>query len=159
MTPVRKLSRKAGPRQILLRNLATSAVLYEKIHTTDAKAKAVRPLLERLVTYAREGSLAARRRIAAELLDPNAVRKLMEDAATRTAGRTSGFVRLTKTMPRRGDGSAMAYLELLFSSLEVQPSKPARKTAATEKKTTKADAEVAEEPTTKPVDKEEGEAA
>lgn len=113
-----KLGRKAAPRNRLLRNLATSLVLYEKIETTEAKAKAVLPMVERLITTARKNDLAARRRAKALLFDINAVSKLFEDFPARYGTRTSGFVRLTKLAPRKGDGSAMAQLELILTPLE-----------------------------------------
>jgi large subunit ribosomal protein L17 len=114
----RKLGRKTAHRDRTLRNLATSLVLYEKVSTTEAKAKAVRPMVERLLTNARTGSLAARRRAKALLFDANAVQKLFEDFPQRWGTRTSGFVRITKLAPRAGDAAAMAQLELLLTPLE-----------------------------------------
>lgn len=113
-----KLGRKAAPRKRLLRNLATSLVLYEKVETTEAKAKAVLPVVERLITTARKNTLAARRSALSTLFDPNAVRKLFEDFPVRYGSRTSGFVRLTKLAARKGDGSAMAQLELVLTPVE-----------------------------------------
>jgi large subunit ribosomal protein L17 len=117
---IRKLGRKREHRQRTLRNLATSVILYEQITTTEAKAKAVSPFVEHLISTALTGTLAARRSAKAELFDMNAVRKLLEDIPGRAGTRTSGFVRITKIGPRPGDGAPMARLELLLSSGEVQ---------------------------------------
>jgi large subunit ribosomal protein L17 len=113
-----KLSRKTDNRNRTLRNLATSLVLYEKVVTTEAKAKAVVPMVERLLTTARQNTLAARRRAKALLFDPNAVQKLFEDYPQRWGTRTSGFVRITKQQPRKGDGAPMATLEIILRPLE-----------------------------------------
>jgi large subunit ribosomal protein L17 len=93
-------------------------VLYEKVRTTEAKAKAALPMAERLMTTARKGTIAARRDAKALLFDANAVSKLFEDFPQRFGTRTSGFVRFTKLAPRPGDGSKMAQLELLLTPLE-----------------------------------------
>ncbi len=113
-----KLSRKTGHRKSLTRNLVTSLVLYETIRTTEAKAKSIVPVAERLITHARTGSLAARRSAKALLFDMNAVRKLFEDFPERYGDRTSGFVRLTKLPTRPGDQAAMAKVELLLTPLD-----------------------------------------
>lgn len=113
-----KLGRKKEHRERTMRNLATSLFLYERLSTTVAKAKALAPMAERLITTARGGTLAARRNLKATLLDQNAVRKLFEDLAQRAAGRTSGFVRITKTGHRPGDGAPMAQIELLLTPVE-----------------------------------------
>jgi len=114
-----KLGRKKEHRERTLRNLATSLILFEKVRTTEAKAKAITPMVERLISHALTGSLAARRSAKAVLFDMNAVAKLFEDVANRKGDRESGFVRITKLPVRPGDGSAMAQLELLYTPLEV----------------------------------------
>jgi len=113
-----KLSQKSDHRNRTLRNLATSLVLYEKIVTTEAKAKAVVPMVERLLTSARENTLTARRRAKALLFDANAVQKLFEDYPSRWGTRTSGFVRITKLPSRKGDSAAMAQMEIILRPLE-----------------------------------------
>ena len=113
-----KLGLKTGPRNRMLRNVATSVVLYERVQTTEAKAKAVLPMVERLLTYARKNTLASRRLAKAVLLDSAAVSKLFEDINTRLGDRTSGFVRITKMNPRNGDGAPMASIELLLTPIE-----------------------------------------
>ncbi len=114
----RKLGRKREHRDRTLRNLATSLFLYEQVTTTVAKAKAVLPLAERLMTASRTQTLAARRFVKAELFDMNAVSKCFEDIPGRIGTRTSGFVRITKLAPRPGDGAPMARLELILTPVE-----------------------------------------
>lgn len=114
----RKLGRKKEHRERTLRNLATSLVLFEKVQTTEAKAKAVISLVERLISRARKDDLAARRYSKSLLFDMNATSKLFEDIIKRLGTRTSGFVRITKLNPRAGDGAAMAQIELLLTSVE-----------------------------------------
>jgi len=116
--PTYKLSQKSDHRGRTLRNLATSLVLYEKIVTTEAKAKAVVPMVERLLTTARQNTLVARRRAKAVLFDDGAVRKLFEDYPSRYGTRTSGFVRITKQIARKGDSAKMATLEIILRPLE-----------------------------------------
>jgi large subunit ribosomal protein L17 len=113
-----KLGRKKEHRERTVRNLATSLVLYERIRTTEAKADAVVPLLERLITKARTNTLAARRAAKEVLFDTNAVSKLFEDLTMRQGTRTSGFLRVTKLPPRPGDGAPMAQVEFLLTPLE-----------------------------------------
>lgn len=114
-----KLGRKTDNSHRTLRNLVTSLFLYEKIRTTEAKAKAMRPMAERLMTMSRaENSLEARRRAKALLFDSNAVTKIFEDILPRIGTRTSGFVRITKLPVRPGDGSPMAQVELLLTPIE-----------------------------------------
>lgn len=107
------LDRKNGPRKALLRNLATSVVLYEHIDTTLAKAKAVRPLVERLVTKGRAKTLHARRELARVLLTEPAVNKVLEELGPRYATRPGGYTRIIKLGQRKGDGAEMAQLQFV----------------------------------------------
>jgi large subunit ribosomal protein L17 len=113
-----KLGRKKEHRERTLRNLLTSLVLYEKVRTTEAKAKTLKPIAERLISTALKGSLDARRSIKAIVFDSNAVSKIFEDLPARQGDRNSGFVRLTKLPPRPGDAAPMALLELIMVPLE-----------------------------------------
>ncbi len=113
-----KLGRKTANRNRTIRNLVTSLVLYEKVRTTDAKAHALVPVAERLITTTRKGTLDARRRAKALLFDANAVAKLFEDFPQRMGDRTSGFTRITKLAPRPGDGAEMSQVELILTPLE-----------------------------------------
>ena len=110
----RKLGRKTGPRKALYRNLIVSVLRYEQIKTTEARAKEVRGQVERVITLAKEGSLAARRQIIAELPDePLVIDKLINEIAPKYSTRTSGYTRIVKLGPRAGDAAPMVQLELV----------------------------------------------
>lgn len=110
----RKLSRKTGPRMSLYRNLIVSVLRYEQIKTTEARAKEVRGQVEKVITLAKDGSLAARRRIVAELPDePLVIDKLLNEIAPKYADRNSGYTRIIKLGPRPGDNAPMVQLELV----------------------------------------------
>lgn len=110
----RKLGRKTGPRKALFRNLIVSVLRYEQIKTTEARAKEVRGQVEHVITLAKDGSLAARRQIVAELPDePLVIDKLMNEIAPKYADRTSGYTRIVKLGPRNGDRAPMVQLELV----------------------------------------------
>lgn len=94
-------------------NLATDLFVHEKVMTTEAKAKALRPLAEKLITKARKGDLHARRVILKTITDKAAVAKLFEEVAPRYADRPGGYTRITKLGPRRGDGAEEAIIELV----------------------------------------------
>lgn len=108
-----KLSRKIGPRRALLKNLAESVVLYEKIETTEAKAKAIKSYVERLITKARTNDLATRRYLIRRLPTNNSVKKLLEVLGPRYKDRKGGYTRVTKIPQRQGDGAKMAVIELI----------------------------------------------
>lgn len=97
----------------MLKNLATSLVLHDKVHTTDAKAKAVRPFIERLVTRAKAPTLAHRRMLLTQLLTEGAVRKMLEVIGPRYKERNGGYTRITKTGVRKGDSAKMAVIEFV----------------------------------------------
>lgn len=109
----RKFGRMAGPRRALLRSLATSLVLHEAITTTEAKAKELKPVMDRLITQAKKGTLSDRRRVAAYLQEEAAVQKLFSETAPFYADRSSGFTRLFRLGPRKGDASQMMRIELI----------------------------------------------
>ena len=110
----RKLSRTTGPRKALYRNLIVSVLRYEQIKTTEAKAKEVRGQVEKVITLAKDGSLASRRRIVAELPDePLVIDKLINEIAPKYADRNSGYTRIIKLGPRAGDAAPMVQLELV----------------------------------------------
>jgi large subunit ribosomal protein L17 len=110
----RKLSRKTGPRKALYRNLIVSVLRYEQIKTTEARAKEVRGQVEHVITLAKEGSLAARRQIVAQLPEePLVIDKLINEIGPRYAARTSGYTRIVKLGPRAGDAAPMVQLELV----------------------------------------------
>ncbi len=114
-----KLSRDSSARKALFRDLTTDLFLYERIQTTEAKAKEVRSIAECLITLAKRGDLHVRRQVAAfvrrETLngEQDAIQKLFSDLAPRYAERPGGYTRILKLGPRRGDSAPMVYLELV----------------------------------------------
>ena len=109
-----KLSRSASHRKALFMNLAREVVEHERIETTEAKAKAVKPEVERLITLAKRGDLHARRQALSALgQDKFVVYKLFEEIAPRYADRAGGYTRILKLGPRKSDATEMVYLELV----------------------------------------------
>ncbi len=109
----KRLSRTDGHRKALLRNLATSFFKHEKIETTSTKAKEISKVVERLITTAMPGDLAARRLLSEFLTEPAVVKKLVEQIAPALKGRTGGYTRITKTRVRNGDAAELSLLELV----------------------------------------------
>jgi len=107
------LDREKGPRELMLRNLASSIILYEKVKTTRAKARAVRSLVERSISSSKAGDLTARRGLIKVLLQKNAVKKSLEVLGVRYKTRPGGYTRLIKLGNRRGDGAEMVQIELV----------------------------------------------
>ena len=112
-----KLKREVDSRVALLRNLTTSVILEERVITTVPKAKAVRPLVEKMVTLAKTDTLHSRRQAAAFLRTPASVKKLFDTLGTRFGQRNGGYTRITRLGPRKGDGAEQAMLELVGSEL------------------------------------------
>jgi large subunit ribosomal protein L17 len=109
-----KLSRSASHRRSLLRNLCREVIEHERIKTSQAKAKAVKPEVEKLITLAKRGDLHARRQALSELgQDRFVVHKLFEEIAPRYAGRPGGYTRIVKLGPRPSDSTEMVFLELV----------------------------------------------
>lgn len=106
-----KLGRTAEHRKALLANQVCSLIEHQRIKTTLAKAKAVRPLAEKMVTLGKKGSLHARRTALAVLRQKNAVKKLFDDIAPRTAARSGGYTRIIRLGQRRSDAAPVAFLE------------------------------------------------
>ncbi|HHW20531.1 MAG TPA: 50S ribosomal protein L17 [Thermodesulfovibrio thiophilus] len=109
----RHFGRTANQRKALLRGLLTSLVKYERIETTVAKAKAVKELVDRLVTFGKKGDLHSRRLALSYLSDKDLVRKLFTEIAPRFAERNGGYVRIVKTGFRVKDSAPMAILEFV----------------------------------------------
>jgi large subunit ribosomal protein L17 len=107
------LDRLSAPRDLLLRNLAASIIMYERVKTTSAKAKAVRPMVERAITTAKANTPASVRRLTALLPQKLAVKKLTEVLRERYTDRTSGYTRTVKIGSRQGDGAQMVQIELV----------------------------------------------
>jgi len=110
----RKLSRQAGPRRALLRGLLDSLILYEKLETTEAKAKELAPYFEKQVTRAKKQTLSAYRAIMAETINPVAAQKLNFDLVNGFKSRNGGYTRIIKTGTRLGDGAPMAVVEIVL---------------------------------------------
>jgi large subunit ribosomal protein L17 len=109
-----KLSRDSAHRRALMRNLCREVITHERIRTSQAKAKAVKPKLEKLITLAKRGDLHARRQALSELSqDKFLVHKLFEEIAPRYADRPGGYTRIVKLGPRRSDSTEMVFLELV----------------------------------------------
>lgn len=107
------LGRKKGPREALLRNMATSFVLYEKIQTTEAKAKALKPVVEKYITRSKEDTLHNRRELLKYFYDEKAVKKMFDVIAPRYKDRPGGYTRITKLGYRQGDSAPMVQIELV----------------------------------------------
>ena len=116
----RKLGHSSEHRRSIMRNLATSLILYGRIRTTDAKAKELRPYAEKLVTLAKKGSLHARRKAATKLYDKVALRKLFAEYGERFVKREGGYTRIIKEGNRPGDNAPMSIIEFLGEQREVQ---------------------------------------
>jgi large subunit ribosomal protein L17 len=114
-----KLGRKAEHRNALLANQVCSLIEHRRIKTTLAKAKAVRPLAERMVTLGKNGSLHARRTAFAYLRQKDAVKKLFDDIAPRSAERNGGYTRIIRLGQRKSDAAPIAYLEWVDAAVVV----------------------------------------
>jgi len=115
-----KLGRTAEHRKALLANQVCSLIEHHRIKTTLAKAKAVRPLAEKMVTLGKNGSLHARRTALAVLRQKNAVKKLFDDIAPRSAERKGGYTRIIKLGVRKSDAAKVAFLEWVDAPLVVE---------------------------------------
>ncbi len=109
----RKFGRPMDHRLALFRNLVTELLRRERIRTTEAKAKAVRALVEEIITHGKRGTLHHRRQTLQVVYDPGVVKKVFDELAPRYADRTGGYTRIVKLGPRLGDAAPMALLELV----------------------------------------------
>ena len=109
----KKLGRDSAHRKALYANLTGALIEHGRIRTTEAKAKAVKPIAEQMITLGRRGDLAARRQAVAYLRSKDVVHKLFADVAPRFADRPGGYSRIVKLGPRAGDAAEMVYLELV----------------------------------------------
>jgi large subunit ribosomal protein L17 len=131
----------------ILANLATALFEHGRITTTEAKARRLRPVAERLITHAKRGDLHARRQVLTVVTDKGVVHTLFAEIAPEYSDRAGGYTRITKIGPRKGDNAAMAVIELVKG--EVTPSKPRRRARRAEPKPAtpaKAEAPAAETP-------------
>ena len=109
----RQLGRKVGPRYALIKNLAKSLILHEKIQTTEAKAKELRPFIEKLITRGRKDDLHSRRMLIRKIGDPLLVDKIIKEISPKYKNRKGGYTRITKTGMRSGDAAKMAVIEFV----------------------------------------------
>ncbi|PIZ00621.1 50S ribosomal protein L17 [bacterium (Candidatus Howlettbacteria) CG_4_10_14_0_8_um_filter_40_9] len=145
----RKFSREAGPRRALMRSLATSIILYEKVETTKPKAKEAQRIVEKLITCGKKGSLASLRKIDSYLLDKNASKKIILELSKLYKDRNGGYARVLNIGFRTGDSASMARIELLDTEKLLKTEKPSKKTEV--KKETKTE----KKPVAKKADKSE----
>ncbi len=109
----KKLNRDPAHRRAMLRNLVTQVLEHEQVQTTEAKAKAARPLVDKMITLGKRGDLHARRQALSYLDDRRVVEKIFEVLAPRYEDRSGGYTRVLKAQNRRGDGTLMAIIELV----------------------------------------------
>jgi large subunit ribosomal protein L17 len=109
----KKLGRDSAHRKALFANLTSSLIEHGRIRTTETKAKAVRPVAEKMITLGRDGSIHARRQALAYLRTQEVVHKLFSEVAPRFRDRPGGYTRIVKLGPRQGDAAPMAYIELV----------------------------------------------
>jgi large subunit ribosomal protein L17 len=122
-----KLGRTVAARGMLLRNLVTSVIEHERVITTVPKAKAARPLVEKMITLAKKDTLPSRRQAAAFLKTPASVKKLFDTLGARFGQRAGGYARIVRLGPRKGDGAERAMLELVGSELVKRAAERARR--------------------------------
>jgi large subunit ribosomal protein L17 len=109
----KKLDRTKAPRQAMLENLATSLILYEKIKTTEAKAKVLKPMVEKLITKAKVKTVHNKQQLSRVIPDKKAVQKALDVLGPRYKDRKGGYCRIIKMGNRQGDNAAMAQIELV----------------------------------------------
>jgi large subunit ribosomal protein L17 len=154
-TPTKGARLGSGPahERLMLANLATSLFEHGRIHTTEAKAKRLRPFAERLITKAKRGDLHNRRMIMRVIRDKGVVHRLITEIGPFFVDRNGGYTRIIKTMPRKGDNAPMAYIELVQEKTVTAEAEAARKTRfAKDAKKTTADDEATAEATESDVD-------
>lgn len=129
-----KLGRTAEHRKALLANQVCSLIEHQRIKTTLAKAKAVRPLAEKMVTLGKKGSIHARRTALSVLRQKDAVKKLFDDIAPRSSDRNGGYTRIVKLGQRKSDSAPVAYLEWVDVAIVVEEPETDEKTKSSKKK-------------------------
>ena len=133
----RKLNRTGAHRKALFRNMVTSLLWHEHLHTTDAKAKELRSIADHMITLGKRGTLHARRQAASYIRSGEVVKKLFDEIAPRFRTRPGGYTRIVKIGPRRGDAAPMSLIELTERgdrALSEAEKKRERRRRATEKK-------------------------
>ena len=121
-----KLGRNTSHRRALLRNLVTSVIIEDRVETTIAKAKAVRPLVEKMITLGKKGDLHSRRQALAFLMTDDSVKRLFDTVAPRYGDRQGGYLRIVKTGFQKGDGAEKAFIELLGAEKQLDEKREKR---------------------------------
>jgi large subunit ribosomal protein L17 len=129
-----KLGRNTSHRRALLRNLVTSVIERDRVETTLAKAKAVRPHVEKMITLGKKGDLHARRQALAFLMTDEVVTRLFETVAPRYGDRNGGYLRIVRTGFQRGDGAEKAFIELLGAEKELEAKRQKREEVKAKKR-------------------------
>ena len=129
-----KLGRNTSHRRALLRNLVTSVIVEDRVQTTVAKAKAVRPHVEKMITLGKKGDLHSRRQALAFLQTDTAVTRLFEIVAPRYGDRQGGYLRIVRTGFQRGDGAEKAFIELLGAEKQLDEKRQKREAVKAEKR-------------------------
>ena len=145
--------------RLMLANLATALFTHGRIQTTETKAKRLRPLAERMVTFAKRGDLHARRRVMTVIRDKSAVHRLFTEIAPLVAEREGGYTRIVKVGFRKGDNAPMAVIELILDPVQKKPSAKKARLKEEAEKAAKAAAKKAEAEATEAADAEAAEAA
>src|SRR6202011_4995231 len=128
------LGRNTSHRRAMLRNLVTSVILMDRVETTITKCKATRPIIEKMITLGKRGTVHARRQAAAYLMTPESVDRLFATVAPRYSDRQGGYLRITRTGARKGDAAEMAFIELLGAEHELNEKAQKRAEARTKKR-------------------------
>ena len=146
-TPTKGPRLGGGPahERLLLANLAAALFTHKSIKTTETKAKRLRPIAERLITFAKRGDLHARRRVLAVIGDKTVVHELFTEIAPLVELREGGYTRITKLGFRKGDNASMVQIELVLEPVNPKPKSAKKAAAAASEKPAKAEAPVAEE--------------
>ena len=147
-TPTKGPRIGGGPahERLILANLATSLFENDQLTTTQAKAKRLRPLAERLITFAKRGDLASRRKVMTVVKDKGVVHRLFVEIAPDVADRPGGYTRITKIAPRKGDNAPMCVIELVREPVDAKPKRAVVKEAEGATKRSAKDAEATEAP-------------
>src|SRR5215813_8022460 len=120
-TKGRRMGGSPAHQRHMLANLATALFEHGKITTTEARARRLRPVAERLITFAKRGDLHARRQVLTMVTDKTVVKTLFDEIGPSYSGRAGGYTRITKVGPRKGDNAAMAVIELVSEPTEAKP--------------------------------------
>ena len=129
-----KLGRNTSHRRALLRNLTTSVILEDRVETTVAKAKAVRPLVEKMITLGKKGDLHSRRQALSYLMTDKSVERLFEIVAPRYGDRNGGYLRIVRTGFQQGDGAEKAFIELLGAEKQLDAKRQKREETKAKKR-------------------------